>query len=153
METMDSERLCACPGLAVGSGGCCCCCGSHCGVLPLLLLEWLLGTFRLSVVRWPLVPLPEIGGVRPLPLPLPLSVGFLGVPRRGEGCLWRSAGEFNRATFLKVMRHLTSSPANTVLSSQCTNTRMLPAAASGGIVVAVGSSFSTARSLWTVDGM
>lgn len=135
METMEIERLCACPcpwpDLAVVGGGGCGNCGKNCVTLPLLLLEWPLGTFRLNVVRWPLPPLPETGGVKPLLLLL--NVDFLGVPRRGEGCLCRSAWLFGLAMFLKVMRHLISSPANTVLSSQCTKTRILLGAASGGM--------------------
>ena len=48
IDTIDTERLWACPDLGVvGGGGC----GTQEGVLPLLLLEWPLGTLRLSVAR------------------------------------------------------------------------------------------------------
>lgn len=100
IETMDSDRLCSCPGS---------CEGLH-GVVPVLDRELLDGTFSDKVERcpWPL-PLPEaeIGGVRPLLFVL-LLLALRGVPNKGDGCLG------GRATFLNVIRHLMSSPANTV---------------------------------------
>lgn len=135
METMETDRLCpplrevlAVPRFAGGDQG----------IDPARAREAAEGTVRERVDRW----LRAAGGGRRPPL---LFARFWTAPgESGEG--WRgrpsalgcldddedesgesfrgSCGCGGRATFLKVMVHLTSSPAKTTWSCQRTKTRM-----------------------------
>lgn len=128
MDTMDSDRWWVWPGRRGGCGG-----GTQGCESLRERLELDEGTLSDKVERWPR---PVTGGVKPLLLLLALLLAALArnpEGSKGEGCrersLWAAVGVFSwvavGATFLKVMRHLTSSPAKTVWSSHLMKTRML----------------------------
>lgn len=122
IETMERDRLWLWPGVetrgrSVWPGDA----AGHC-TDPDRLWARLDGTLSdRAERRWPLPEAPDSGGVKPW-----LDLGRSGDARRlrSEGCCcfdWLAVD----ATFLKVIVHLTSSPAKTVCSCQRMKTRML----------------------------